>query len=291
MTTTTTLTIPAGGQAGPFDLYSDVDSYADAFATGILPATMILGYTSSDVPNGTNFIRVQSTTTCENYIDIPVTTDITIGTQTFLNKNLDTTTYTDGTEIPQVTNDTAWENLKTGAWCYYNNDPANGPIYGKLYNWYALNGIHVPESTPPTPAEIAARKTLAPAGYHVPVYSEMTTLKTYLESVISVSQGTGNALKSTGTIGNGGLWEFYAGDTIGIDLYGFTAVPGGIRYVSGSSSSFQNKGNNCSFATKDIQVSGGTGVGLFKLSHNTGTISLSPVNEEAGGYSVRLIKN
>ena len=87
MTTTTTLTIPAGGQAGPFDLYSDVDDYTDAFATGILPATMILGYTSSDVPNGTNFIRVQSTTTCEKYIDIPVTTDITIGTQTFLNKN------------------------------------------------------------------------------------------------------------------------------------------------------------------------------------------------------------
>ena len=31
-----------------------------------------------------------------------------------------------------------WKELTTGAWCYYDNDPSKG----KLYNWYAVVGIH-----------------------------------------------------------------------------------------------------------------------------------------------------
>ncbi len=40
--------------------------------------------------------------------------------------------------IPYVANNTAWANLTTGAWCWYNNDPELGKIYGKLYNWYLI---------------------------------------------------------------------------------------------------------------------------------------------------------
>jgi hypothetical protein len=70
------------------------------------------------------------------------------------NSNLDVTTYRDGAPIPQVTDRKAWENLKTGAWCYYNND-ANSGTYGKLYNWYAVMGITVAEDATPTAAQIA----------------------------------------------------------------------------------------------------------------------------------------
>jgi uncharacterized protein (TIGR02145 family) len=28
---------------------------------------------------------------------------------------------------------------KQPAWCYYDNNPANGEKFGKLYNWYAVN--------------------------------------------------------------------------------------------------------------------------------------------------------
>jgi hypothetical protein len=42
------------------------------------------------------------------------------------------------------------ENLKTGAWCYYENNPANGATYGKLYNWYAVMGITTEEDATPT---------------------------------------------------------------------------------------------------------------------------------------------
>jgi hypothetical protein len=86
---------------------------------------------------------------------------VIIGSQTWSKFNLDVTTYSDGTPIPQVSNPSEWSNLTTGAWCYYNNDPANGLIYGKLYNWYAVAGIH--DNDPNTP-----NKTLAPSGWRIP---------------------------------------------------------------------------------------------------------------------------
>jgi uncharacterized protein (TIGR02145 family) len=47
---------------------------------------------------------------------------VQIGTQYWLGKNLATTKYNDGTPIPNVTDDTAWGALTTGAYCNYNND-------------------------------------------------------------------------------------------------------------------------------------------------------------------------
>ena len=68
--------------------------------------------------------------------------EVTIGRQTWMQKNLNVSKYRDGTPIPQVTDPKKWANLKTGAWCYYDNKTANGTIYGKLYNWYAVAGIY-----------------------------------------------------------------------------------------------------------------------------------------------------
>ncbi len=78
-------------------------------------------------------------------------------------------TYRDGTTIPQVTDATEWQNLTTGAWCYYDNDPTKG----KLYNWYAVMGIH--DTDPNTP-----NKEFAPEGWHVSNDAEWTTLENYL---------------------------------------------------------------------------------------------------------------
>ena len=64
---------------------------------------------------------------------------VVIGTQEWTVKNLDVSRYRNGDIIPEVKDHKKWVELKTGAWCYYNNDPENGKIYGKLYNWYAVN--------------------------------------------------------------------------------------------------------------------------------------------------------
>jgi uncharacterized protein (TIGR02145 family) len=63
---------------------------------------------------------------------------VKIGNQIWMADNLDVDTYRNGDPIPEVTDTDEWDRLTTGAWCYYNNDPEMGKLYGKLYNWYAL---------------------------------------------------------------------------------------------------------------------------------------------------------
>lgn len=96
MTVLITLTT-AGADAGPFNLYSNTDGYVTAFATGISKATLLGGYLSSAVPDGTTSIRVVSTGTCTNYIYISVE-----GTTTTTTSTSSTTTTTTTTIAPII---------------------------------------------------------------------------------------------------------------------------------------------------------------------------------------------
>ena len=78
-------------------------------------------------------------------------------------------TYRDGTQIDYVEDPALWSTLQTGAWCYYDNDPSKS----KIYNWYALMGIH--DTDPSTP-----NKEFAPEGWHIPTNSEWTDLENHL---------------------------------------------------------------------------------------------------------------
>ena len=97
---------------------------------------------------------------------------IKYGDQVWTVENAEMVTYRDGTEIPEVTDGTAWSNLTTGAWCYYDNDSSKG----RLYNWYAIMGIHDAASL----ADATLRKAFAPEGWHVASDAEWTTLENYL---------------------------------------------------------------------------------------------------------------
>ena len=90
--------------------------------------------------------------------------EVEIGTQVWMTKNLNGSRYRNGDPIAQVTDLSIWVNLTSGAWCYYANNSSNGVVYGKLYNWYAVNDP----------------RGLAPIGYHIPSDSEWTTLTTFL---------------------------------------------------------------------------------------------------------------
>ncbi len=141
-------------------------------------------------------------------VDIP---SITIGNQIWSQKNLDVSTYLNGDPIPQVTDSVEWANLTTGAWCYYNNDPANGAIYGKLYNWYAL----------------ADPRGIAPQGWHISTHADWDTLGLFLG--IDVAS---NKLRTTGTNEDGnGLWR--TPNTGATNEVGFSALPGGHREANG----------------------------------------------------------
>ena len=70
----------AGLDTGPFDLYSDLDGFVTPFETGVLRATLILGY-STTVPDYATIVRIKSTNDCVNHVDInlqyPITTTTT----------------------------------------------------------------------------------------------------------------------------------------------------------------------------------------------------------------------
>lgn len=61
-----------GTDAGPFNLYSNVDGYASPFAVNVPKASLLAGYPSASVPDGTTIIRARSTGVCTNFTDLPV---------------------------------------------------------------------------------------------------------------------------------------------------------------------------------------------------------------------------
>jgi len=68
--------------------------------------------------------------------------EVTICDQTWKTKNLNTEYYRNGDPIRHAEIAQEWDdanNKREGAWCYYDNYSSNGELYGKLYNWYAVN--------------------------------------------------------------------------------------------------------------------------------------------------------
>ncbi len=195
--------------------------------------------------NQVSFTTLQNTTGI--YISGPNVTDIDGNSYqsvtncglTFTKQNLNVSKYSDGTPIPQVQDPTAWANLTTGAWCYYNNDPAYGAVYGKLYNWYAVAGIYNAASA----ANPALRKILAPTGWNVPsdvAWSILINCLDYNANGGNSANVAGGKMKSTGTLQAGtGLWK--TPNEGASNTSGFTGLPGGTRNPNGF---FLNVGNN-----------------------------------------------
>jgi uncharacterized protein (TIGR02145 family) len=146
-------------------------------------------------------------------IDGNVYNILTIGSQQWLGENLKATHYRNGDPIPNVPGGTAWENLTTGAYCNYQDDTINATVYGRLYNWLAVNDSRI----------------IAPVGWHIPTDTEFTILIDYLggDSI------AGGKLKEIG-------FEHWCYPNAGAtNETGFTAVPGGYCNSLGV---FDNKG-------------------------------------------------
>ncbi len=157
---------------------------------------------------------------------------VQIGSQCWMDENLKTTTYRNGTPIPNVTGNSNWHNLATGAYVWYDNDISWKDPYGALYNWYATVDV----------------KGLCPSGWHVPTNDEWSTLTNFIGGI---GPPHGNELKSCRQINSplGGdcnttehpRWnEHYM--HFGTDDYVFSAVPGGSRFNYGIFQDIGNKG-------------------------------------------------
>jgi len=103
MTVLVTLTL-AGTDVGPFNLYSNVDGYTTALATGVSRTALVAGYNLLNVPDNASVIRVQSTGTCTNFLDILLSgATTTTTTSTSSTTTTSTTTFT----VPCLTGDTS----------------------------------------------------------------------------------------------------------------------------------------------------------------------------------------
>ncbi|MBU1009982.1 MAG: fibrobacter succinogenes major paralogous domain-containing protein [Bacteroidetes bacterium] len=149
---------------------------------------------------------------------------VRIGRQLWMAENLKTTRFNNGKPIPQVTENKAWYELKTPAYCWYNNDEsANKNPYGAIYNWYAVN-----------------TGNLCPTGWHVSSDNDWKELEEYL-----VANGHNSNKGKAEMIGkslaaNYGWTPSAMPSDVGSDQLpefrnksGFTALPGGFRTTNG----------------------------------------------------------
>ncbi len=164
---------------------------------------------------------------------------VKIGDQWWMAENLKVTHYRNGAPIPNVTDNSEWGGLSTGAYCFYDNNADNVDTYGLLYNWYAVDDF----------------QNIAPEGWHVPSDEELKQLEMHLGMSPAAADSfgwrgddEGGKLKETGTL----HWE--SPNTGATNESRFTALPGGYRY----SDAFSNLTRHGYFwASNDINQTAG----------------------------------
>jgi uncharacterized protein (TIGR02145 family) len=216
---------------------------------------------------------------CNGVIDEDCFSAITVCNKVWMKKNLDVVTYRDGFPITQATSDVDWDNLgkaHVGAWCYYENYAGNGPIYGKLYNWYAIHDS----------------RGLAPAGWHIPSEAEWDSLAFCLDAATNTSPTGGIvSLIAGGTMKETGFAHWANPNTGATNSCGFTGLPGGWRDDEGAFRLLATHGMwwSSSGRTTSGDSTPGYARGRYLIYENT---NLTIVNQPAPyGLSVRCVRD
>jgi uncharacterized protein (TIGR02145 family) len=182
---------------------------------------------------------------------------VTIGNQTWMSKNLDVATFQNGDTIAEAKTIEEWTTAgesQKPIWCYYNFNSENGVVYGKLYNWYAVNDP----------------RKIAPNGFHVPTDEEWNALINSLGV-----DSAGAKLKSTNN---------WTGNNSGSNSSGFNGLPGG--YVN--SGSF-NRNGEISYYWSSTEFDPNTAIRIY-LSYNSPQVNMSNYFKY-NGCSIRCVKD
>ena len=183
---------------------------------------------------------------------------VKIGDQWWMAENLKSTHYKNGVAIQTETNNILWSQLTIGGYCSYNNDDSNVPIYGRLYNHYA----------------VVSSNGLCPDGWHIPSKSEWLTLINYLggESI------AGAKMKEVGT----SHWE--SPNFGATNESGFTALPAGHRASTGT---FGSLGSSANFWTSEPPSN--NLVDYHYILYRLSSILYSDGSSQDIGHSVRCV--
>jgi uncharacterized protein (TIGR02145 family) len=194
-------------------------------------------------------------------IDGNVYKTITIGTQVWMAENLKVSHYRNGDPVTFINSEYyEWRSDTTnGLSCYYLHNESIGSVYGKFYNWYAVNDF----------------RGLAPLGWHIPLDAEWALLESYLGD----NPTAGAKMKEAGT----DHWE--QSNSSGDNSSGFTALPGGLAEWPGLSHGMNNYTYFWS-STKDNHLY----VWCYKLSYDISSLIREHMPTTTG-ISVRCIKD
>jgi len=194
---------------------------------------------------------------------------VTIGNQQWFAQNLRVTHYNNGDPIATGLDNTDWSETDEGAYAVYNDNPANADIYGKLYNFFAVEDD----------------RGLCPFGWRAATDQDWKDLEMFLgmsESEANSNgwrgQNEGGMLKATGT-------EYWNSPNEGAtNESGFTAMPGGSRGSSGHYFAINSMGRHWTSTSFDAEDS------IWRsLSSTNAQIYRSEASKNMG-YAVRCIK-
>lgn len=197
---------------------------------------------------------------------------VNLGNQTWYAKNVDVEIYTNNVEIIEIQDPGDWSRATYPAWCYYNNDPVMGAIYGKLYNWYAVKSA-------------VEWGILDKDGNYIwiPSSNDWHVLSTFLGGDLI----SANSLKESGT----SHWNIpNSGATNGSC---FTALPVGYRLPNGTFSGIGVQGNWWTYTQGLIKNSQGSviGGGAYNISLKNDSSQLyENVSVYNYGFSLRGMK-
>ena len=187
---------------------------------------------------------------------------VEISGQCWMQSNLKTQKYRDGSIINTNLSNGNWQITTSGATASYNNLPTNDLVYGKLYNYFAVNDL----------------RGLCPTGWRIPISSDIS----FLLSGIGGTVSGGGALKSTLNQPNTGGWMLP--NTGATNSSGFTGKPAGIRYLGGS---YGEESRTTYFWI----WSGITGNSALALTHDYNTANRGTHYQSNYGMSVRCVRD
>ena len=192
---------------------------------------------------------------------------VSIGSQVWMTKNLDVSTFRNGEKIPEAKTEEEWS--KAGeegrpVWCKYPFESTDKGEHGKLYNWYAVNDP----------------RGLAPKGWKIPSEMDWNQLIKFLGG----ESAAGNKIKSA----NG--W-FDGGE--GTNESGFNGLPSGYRsdFGEGDIGAFYSGGEIGGWwSSSNLETNDLGDAQYFQLYYSSNEAILLHCFK-SDGFSVRCIKD
>jgi len=203
-------------------------------------------------------------------------TAVDIDGQIWLEENMRTRYYNDGTPIPLVELDSEWDDYSTLEFdgsCWFDNDSTAYHEFGMLYNWGVIDST------------INNDKNVCPVGFDIPTYQQILDLRQYARNLFGGNAG-GIKLK----LPPGDYWDstpaFPFGGP-GDNETGFSAIGSGFRdYFDGS---FEDNKRETLIFSRTEEVGNEDEVWMLQLEHSDWEADIF-AREKGHGGTIRCIK-